>query len=138
MKLSIRTAWLWIIAISFVTLTGCESIKKDSLAATLKAQAAAITTPQDMGDGLRLDSVSTKDISVRYSYTMTAYAKGDLNLPVFYKSVKAEIMARADTSENMAFYRKNRIKVSFAYYFKGGEPLSTIIIKPEDYAVSKD
>jgi hypothetical protein len=137
MKLFNITLSSLIILISFFAFTGCESIRQDSLAAQLKAGAEAVTTPQDLGDGLRLDSVSTKGVSVRYSYTMTEYAKGDLNLPEFYKTVKPDLMKKADTSAEMAFYRKNKIKVSFAYYFKGGEPLSTIIIKPEDYKNNK-
>jgi hypothetical protein len=122
-----------IVLISFFVFTGCESVRQESIAAQLKAGAEAVTTPEDLGDGLRLDSVSAKGVSVRYSYTMTEYAKGDLNQPEFYKTMKLDLMRKADTSAEMAFYRKNKVKVSFAYYFKDGEPLSTIIIKPEDY-----
>lgn len=122
-----------LIIISAFVLTSCESVIKESLAAKLKAEAAAVTTPKDLGNGIRIDSVSTDGLSIRYSYTLTERSKGDIDLAVFYKTVKEEMLSKANSSPDLAFYKKNKVKLAFAYYFKNGEPLSTIIIKPEDY-----
>ena len=127
------TIYSFIIFIGLSFLTSCDSVVKSAIETKLEAEAAAYNLPEDVGNGIRLDSISTKGLSIRYSYTATELAKGELDVPTFYKTAKEDMLKKANTDPDMAFYKKNKIKLSFAYYFKGGEPLSTIIIKPEDY-----
>jgi hypothetical protein len=115
----------------------CKQTVENVIAAKLKKEEDA-QVPRDMGDGIRLDTVSAKGLSIRYSYTFTEYKEGELNRPVFYKVQKKELLDLARHSEDMTFYRDNKIKMSFAYYFNDGKPISTIIIKPEDYTSNKN
>lgn len=133
MKLLSLALYSFLISIGLLFLTSCDTVVKNVVEAKLEAEAAAYKLPEDVGNGIRLDSISTKGLSIRYSYTATELAKGELDIPVFYKTAKEDMLHKANTDPDMAFYKKNKIKLSFAYYFKGGEPLSTIIIKPEDY-----
>lgn len=133
MKLLNLAIYSFIIFIGQLSLTSCDTIVKSAIETKLEAEAAAYKLPEDVGNGIRLDSISTKGLSIRYSYTATELAKGELDVPTFYKTAKDNMLNKANTDPDMAFYKKNKIKLSFAYYFKGGEPLSTIIIKPEDY-----
>jgi hypothetical protein len=122
-----------IVFISLISLASCDTVVKNVVESKLEAEAAAYKLPEDVGNGIRLDSIATKGFSIRYSYTATELAKGELDVPTFYKTAKEDMLNKANTDPDMAFYKKNKVKLSFAYYFKGGEPLSTIIIKPEDY-----
>lgn len=133
MKLFNLTIYSFIIFIGLAFLVGCDTVVEGVVERKLEAEAAAYKLPEDVGNGIRLDSVSAKGLAIRYSYTATKLAKGELDVPTFYKTAKEEMLNKANTDPDMAFYKKNKIKLSFAYYFKGGEPLSTIIIKPEDY-----
>jgi hypothetical protein len=133
MKLFNLTIYPFLISISLVSLASCDTVVKNVVERKLEAEAAAYKLPEDVGNGIRLDSISTKGLSIRYSYTATELAKGELDVPTFYKTAKEDMLNKANTDPDMAFYKENKIKLSFAYYFKGGEPLSTIIIKPEDY-----
>jgi hypothetical protein len=138
MKKSNLTFRLVILFISVFSLSSCQSVMKETIVAKLKADAAAITTPKEMGSGIRIDSVSADGLSMRFSYTMTNQSKGDLDQAAFYKTVKEEMLNKANTSPDFEFYKKNKVKLAFAYYFKNGAPLSTIIIKPEDYTDNKN
>jgi hypothetical protein len=133
MKLFNLTIYSFIIFIGPAFLVGCDTVVEGVIEKKLEAEVAAYKLPEDVGNGIRLDSISTKGLAIRYSYTATELAKGELDVPTFYKTAKENMLNKANTDPDMAFYKKNKIKLSFAYYFKGGEPLSTIIIKPEDY-----
>jgi hypothetical protein len=133
MKLFNLTIYSFIIFIGLAFVVGCDTVVEGVIEKKLEAEVAAYKLPEDVGNGIRLDSISTKGLAIRYSYTATELAKGELDVPTFYKTAKENMLNKANTDPDMAFYKKNKIKLSFAYYFKGGEPLSTIIIKPEDY-----
>lgn len=131
------TIYSFLIFISLVSLVSCDAVVEGVVEKKLEAEAKAYKLPEDVGNGIRLDSISTKGLAIRYSYTATELAKGELDIPTFYKTAKEDMLNKANTDPDMAFYKKNKIKLSFAYYFKGGEPMSTIIIKPEDYTDKK-
>ena len=118
-----------------VLFSGCKAATDKFVEANLKTQAAAANemANKEVADGVRLDSVSAEGKSMRFSYTMLEYSKGDLDIPVFYKNAKAELIKEANTNPDLKFFREHKVKIAYAYYFADGEPLSTIVIKPEDY-----
>lgn len=135
MKAILSLLKLSIVIALFAALASCQAATDSIVETKLKAEAAALNkvSPKDVTDGVRLDSVSTKGKSMRFNYTMLEYAKGDLDVPVFYKNAKDGLLIEANTNKDMSFFKEHKIQVAYAYYFKGGEPLSTIIIKAEDY-----
>lgn len=126
---------LYVVLALLAVFAGCQAATDSFIEARLKTEAAAANkiTPTEISDGIRLDSVSAKGKSMRFSYTMMEYVKGDLDAPVFYKNAKEELIKLANTDKDMEFFRKHKIKIAYAYYFNDGQPLSTIIIRPEDY-----
>ena len=134
MKIFYLTIRLFIVTISVALLSGCQSAMNSFVETRLKKEAEAINKKVDkeIQDGVRIDSASAVGKSIRFSYTMVNFGKGDLDLKIFYKTAKSKLIEIAN-SKKMNFYKKNNVTIAYAYYFKGGEPLSTIIIKPEDY-----
>lgn len=118
--------------LGLLMLTGCQSALDDMVALQLKKEAEALNKKgaRYVTEGVRMDSVSTAGKSIRFSYTLVTVAKGDVDPATFYNTVKKDLIIAADTMTEMAFYRKNKVKVTYAYYYKDGRPLSTIIVKP--------
>ncbi len=115
-----------------VFLSGCQSALDDMVSLQLRKEAEQLNKkgPREVADGVRMDSVSAKGKSIKFSYTLVHVAKGDVDPASFYHKVKKELTDYADTMAEMQFYRKNKIQVSYAYYYKNGTPLTTIIVKP--------
>lgn len=113
-------------------LTGCQSALDDMVALQLKKEAEALNKKgaRYIAEGVRIDSVSAAGKSIRFSYTLVNVGKGDVDPATFYNTVKKDLTIAADTMAKMAFYRQNKVKVTYAYYYKDGKPLSTIIVKP--------
>lgn len=126
---------LYVVLLLLAAFAGCQAATEGFIEARLKTEAAAANkiTPKEISDGVRLDSVSAEGKSMRFNYTMMDYDKDDLDAAVFYKNAKEELIKLANTDKDLAFFRKHKIKIAYAYYFKDGRPLSTIIIKAEDY-----
>lgn len=139
MKLPIHIVRLLIIAISFVSWTSCQSAIDNVVEIRLKQEVAAINNKADkkIENDIRVDSASTSGKSIRFSYTMMTLTKEDMSPKVFYETMKPELIQYAN-SKDMGFYQKNKVTIAYAYYYKNGTPLSTIIIKPEDYKDNKN
>jgi hypothetical protein len=139
MKIFRLTIQLFIVAVSIVLLSGCQSAMNSFVETRLKKEAEVINkkADKDIQDGVRVDSASAVGKSIRFNYTMVNFGKGDLDLKIFYKTAKSELIEIANSKE-MVFYKKNKVTIAYAYYYKDGTPLTTIIIKPEDYTNSKN
>ncbi|MFA6059952.1 MAG: hypothetical protein WC756_17225 [Taibaiella sp.] len=139
MKIFYLTIWLFIVAISFTLFPGCQSAMNSFIETRLKQEAAAINNKVDkkIENDIRVDSASTSGKSIRFSYTMMMLTKEEMSPKVFYETMKPELIQYAN-SKDMGFYQKNKITIAYAYYYKNGTPLSTIIIKPEDYKNNKN
>lgn len=139
MKIFHLTIRLFIVAISFALLPGCQSAMDSFVETRLKQDAEATNkrSGTEVGDGVRLDSASATGKTIRFCYTMLDVNKEDINASVFYKTAKTELIKTADTTTGMDFYKKNNVTIAYVYYYQNGTPLSTIIIKPEDYTHKK-
>ena len=139
MKIFCLTIQLFIVAISFALLSGCQSAMDSFVETRLKQEAAAINNKADkkIENDIRVDSASVSGKSIRFSYTMMMLTKEEMSPKVFYETMKPELIQYAN-SKDMGFYQKNKVTIAYAYYYKNGTPLSTIIIKPEDYKNNKN
>ncbi|WP_118952695.1 hypothetical protein [Taibaiella helva] len=123
---------LFVFLFMLLLCSGCQSALDDMISLQLRKEAEQLNKrgPKEVSDGVRMDSVSTKGKSIKFSYTLVRIGKGDVDPASFYRKLKKELTDVADTLPAMQFYRKNKVKVSYAYYYKDGQPLSTIVIKP--------
>ncbi|HET8855695.1 MAG TPA: hypothetical protein VFM60_07210 [Salinimicrobium sp.] len=105
-------------------------------AAKMKEAAADINanSPQLVDQFTRLDSVTAvADKSFRYHYTLFQYSKEEINLDTVNKYVRPGIIERVKTHPEMEFFRENEIIVSYLYYDKNGELVTSINVTPDMY-----
>jgi len=118
-------------------LTSCK--KEDSVDRELKEAAANMNkmTPQNLGEGVRLDSVSAAEgKTLKYSYTLTNDVKDDL-LPEEIEDYKAaardEALKSIKNSPDMKNFRDNNITLKYVYYDKNGKQTTDFSVSPADY-----
>jgi hypothetical protein len=139
MKPIYRHLCLLIIAITVVFAAGCQSAIDNVVELKLQKDVEATNKQggMEIAEGVRMDSASTTGKTIRFNYTMLEVSKEDINAATFYKATKEELIKIIGTNKEMEFYKKNNVTMAYAYYYQDGTPLSTIIIKPEDYTHKK-
>jgi len=120
-----------------LALTSCK--KEKTIDDDLKEVAANInkTAPQNLADGVRLDSVSAQPGKIfRYNYTLTE----DVNESVtpeqienFKKTAKEGALQVIKTSPDIKEFRDNDVTMVYTYYDKNGKPTTDFKITPQEY-----
>lgn len=120
-----------------LALTSCK--KEKTIDDDLKEVAANInkTAPQNLADGVRLDSVSAQPGKIfRYNYTLT----DDVNESVtpeqienFKKTAKEGALQVIKTSPDIKEFRDNDVTMVYTYYDKNGKPTTDFKITPQEY-----
>lgn len=117
-------------------LASCKN--EDPVDKELKDAAASMNkmTPQDLSDGIRLDSVSAGHLSLRYNYTLTEDVKENVtaeDIRVFKEDAREAAKSSLKASEDMADLKGHKIKFDYIYYDKNGKKTADFSVLPEDY-----
>jgi hypothetical protein len=125
------------LAMASFALTSCTNEK--SIDDDLKEVAANInkTTPQNLADGVRLDSVSVQPGKIfKYNYTLTEDVKESVSpeeIQVFKNNAKEGALRVIKTSPEIKEFRDNDVTMVYSYYDKNGKPTADFKITPEEY-----
>lgn len=120
-----------------LALISCK--KENTIDDELKEVAANInkTTPQNLTDGVRLDSVSAKPGKIfKYNYTLTDDTKESVSpeeIEAFKSRAKEGALGVVKTSEDIKVFRDNQVTMEYSYYDKNGKPTADFKITPEEY-----
>jgi hypothetical protein len=120
-----------------LTLTSCK--KEKTIDDDLKEVAANInkTTPQNLADGVRLDSVSAQPGKIfRYNYTLTEDVNESVTpeqIEAFKKTAKEGALQVIKTSPDIKEFRDNDVTMVYTYYDKNGKPTTDFKITPQEY-----
>lgn len=118
-------------------LTSCN--KEKTVDDDLKEVAANInkTTPQNLADGVRLDSVSAQPGKIfKYNYTLTDDEKESVTpeqIESFKTSAKEGALRVIKTSPDIKEFRDNDVTMVYTYYDKNGKPTADFKIAPAEY-----
>ena len=123
-------------ASGILLLSSCS--KEKTVDDELKEAAATMNkmTPQVLGEGVRLDSVSAGHLSLKYNYTLTEDVKEDVSsaeIDSFKLMAKNEAMKNLRTSEEMAELKGHKVKFKYSYYDKNGKLTADFSVTPVDY-----
>lgn len=135
MKNSITLSVLFIL----LTLVSCN--KEKAIEDELKKVAADInkTTPQNLADRVRLDSVSAKPGKIfKYNYTLTDDIKENVSpedIETFKTQTKEGALKVIKTSGEIKEFRDNDVTMEYLYYDKNGKPIADFTITPTEYKV---
>lgn len=133
MKNSITLSVLFIL----LTLVSCN--KEKAIEDELKKVAADInkTTPQNLADEVRLDSVSAKPGKIfKYNYTLTDDIKENVSpedIETFKTQTKEGALKVIKTSGEIKEFRDNDVTMEYFYYDKNGKPIADFTITPTEY-----
>ncbi|SDH52096.1 hypothetical protein SAMN05421846_10128 [Chryseobacterium taeanense] len=122
-----------------VTLALSSCSKEKTIDDDLKEVAANInkTTPQNLADGVRLDSVSAQPGKIfKYNYTLTDDVKESVTpeqIEAFKASAKEGALRVVKTSPDIKEFRDNDVTMVYTYYDKNGKPTTDFKITPEEY-----
>ncbi|WP_374460680.1 hypothetical protein [Chryseobacterium taeanense] len=122
-----------------LTLSSCS--KEKTIDDDLKEVAANInkTTPQNLADGVRLDSVSAQPGKIfKYNYTLTDDVKESVTpeqIEAFKASAKEGALRVVKTSPDIKEFRDNGVTMVYTYYDKNGKPTTDFKITPEEYKI---
>ena len=93
--------------------------------------------PQNLNDGVRLDSVSAlPDKVFRYNYTLTDDVKESVTpeeIETFKKEAKEGALRVIKTSADMEEFRKNNVTMNYFYFDKNGKQITDFTITPTEY-----
>ncbi|MGE4514838.1 MAG: hypothetical protein AB7E26_13660 [Chryseobacterium sp.] len=124
-----------------VTLALSSCSKEKTIDDDLKEVAANInkTTPQNLADGVRLDSVSAQPGKIfKYNYTLTDDVKESVTpeqIEAFKASAKEGALRVVKTSPDIKEFRDNDVTMVYTYYDKNGKPTTDFKITPEEYKI---
>lgn len=94
-------------------------------------------TPQILGEGVRLDSVSAKENkTLQYNYTLTDDVKEELmpeEIDSYKSAAKVEALKSMKTSPDMKNFRENNVSLKYVYYDKNGKPTTDFSVTPSEY-----
>lgn len=127
---------LSLVCLSLV-LTSCK--KEKTIDDDLKEVAANInkTTPQNLADGVRLDSVSAQPGKIfKYNYTLTEDVNESVTpeqIESFKKTAKEGALQVIKTSPDIKEFRDNDVTMVYTYYDKNGKPTTDFKITPQEY-----
>ncbi|WP_336688335.1 MULTISPECIES: hypothetical protein [unclassified Chryseobacterium] len=125
------------LALASFTLVSCT--KEKSIDDDLKEVAANInkTAPQNLADGVRLDSVSVQPGKIfKYNYTLTDDVKESVTpqeIESFKVNAKEGALKVIKTSPDIKEFRDNNVTMVYMYYDKNGKPTADFKITPEEY-----
>lgn len=120
-----------------LALTSCS--KEKTVDDDLKEVAANInkTTPQNLADGVRLDSVSAQPGKIfKYNYTLTDDEKESVTpeqIETFKTSAKEGALRVIKTSPDIKEFRDNDVTMVYTYYDKNGKLTADFKITPAEY-----
>lgn len=120
-----------------LALTSCK--KEKTIDDDLKEVAANInkTAPQNLADGVRLDSVSVQPGKIfRYNYTLTDDVNESVTpeqIETFKKTAKEGALQVIKTSPDIKEFRDNDVTMVYTYYDKNGKPTTDFKITPQEY-----
>jgi len=120
-----------------LALTSCS--KEKTVDDDLKEVAANInkTTPQNLADGVRLDSVSAQPGKIfKYNYTLTDDEKESVTpeqIETFKTTAKEGALRVIKTSPEIKEFRDNDVTMVYTYYDKNGKPTADFKIIPSEY-----
>lgn len=120
-----------------LALTSCK--KEKTIDDDLKEVAANInkTAPQNLADGVRLDSVSAQPGKIfRYNYTLTEDVNESVTpeqIESFKKTAKEGALQVIKTSPDIKEFRDNDVTMVYTYYDKNGKPTTDFKITPQEY-----
>ncbi len=133
MKNAISLSAVWLI----LAFTSCS--KEKNIDDDLKEVAANMnkTTPQNLTDGVRLDSVSAQPGKIfRYNYTLTDDVKESVTpeqIEMFKTTAKEGALRVIQTSPEIKQFRDNDVTMVYTYYDKTGKPTADFKITPAEY-----
>jgi hypothetical protein len=100
----------------------------------LSAKGLNMTCPQDMGDGVRLDSVTAKrELKLIYHYSITTMTSNDTTDAIFCESYEEGIIENLDNNEDMEEFGKNNVTLVFNMRDMNGKLMCTVNLSPDKY-----
>ena len=132
MKTTIKISLLSLVA----ALYSCKN--DDSVDKELKEAAVSMNNmaPQTLSDGIRLDSVSAGDLSLKYNYTLTEDVKENVTadeIKSFKDMAKDEARKSLQSSSDMEELKNNDVKFNYVYYDKNGKVTTDFSVSPDEY-----
>lgn len=127
------------ISLASLALILSSCAKENQLEKELKEAAVTMNkmTPQTLGEGVRLDSVSVHDHStLQYNYTLTDDVKEELkpdDIEAYKLAAKEEALKSIKTSPDMKNFRENDVTLKYVYYDKNGKSTTDFSVSPTDY-----
>lgn len=120
-----------------MVFTSCS--KEKTIDDDLKEVAENInkTTPQNLADGVRLDSVSAQPGKIfRYNYTLLDDVKESVTpeqIEMFKTSAKEGALHVVKASPDIKQFRDNDVTMVYTYYDKNGKLTADFKITPAEY-----
>ena len=109
---------------------------KGSIEEQMKDAAVEINniSPKMVDEYSRLDSATTiADKTFQYHYTILKMTKEEINIDVLTKFIRPEVIENVRNSPELKIFRDNKITMSYNYYDKNGEFITSIDVTPELY-----
>ncbi|WP_445432239.1 hypothetical protein [Chryseobacterium indoltheticum] len=132
---------LLMLSLAYIVLLLSSCTKEDHIDKELKEAAVTMNkmTPQILGEGVRLDSVSARENkTLQYNYTLTDDVKEELKpeeINGYKTAAKEEALKSIKNSPDMKNFRENNITLKYMYYDKNGKPTTNFSVSPSDYKV---
>lgn len=103
--------------------------KTDGIDAALLKQVAADVNkklPKMIDAVTRFDSTAVIKGTFRYNNTLVNHSAKELNATAFKRAIRAKLVNRVCTKQEMGMFVKYKIPVSYAYYGKNGKEIAVI------------
>lgn len=103
----------------------------------LSAKTLNLTCPQELGNGVRLDSaVAKRDLQFYYYYTMTTAEKDEGGYDEFCESYEEGIIENLAGSKDMVDFGQHDVTLIFNMRDANGEMMCSVVLPPSKYYVS--
>ncbi|RYG39680.1 MAG: hypothetical protein EOO01_29085 [Chitinophagaceae bacterium] len=132
-----------LLIVAAIALPSCDSVKdgyeEGYTQAYLKDLAADLNKryPLTLNEELRIDSVSVKERTIVYNYTMVNYAKEDIDTVYTKETFKPLIKSVIDTTASIKVLKDKKISFKYQYRDKNGAYAFSFAFKARGSAAKK-
>ena len=124
------------LAAGIITATSCKQAT-DSVVETLMEQEAKKFNkngPTMIDEETRIDSIHVSEgRKLDYCYTLTNYAKEDLDVAVFRNTLEPTLKASVVNMKELEKLKDMDVIFNYKYFDKAGKPITEITLGPDDY-----
>ncbi|UNP89072.1 DUF2569 domain-containing protein [Aeromonas encheleia] len=139
---SVRKTVLSVFVLACILLVGCSLHFKQIkyIPETLSIEEKLVRLANEMNKNLpkmlnsetTLDTVYTYSGNLQYRYSLVNYSASDIDINVLHKNMRPSLVEAACSNSTTASFMQEGIDVSYTYFDKSGEYITSIKVKHSD------